>query len=51
MEGALQRGDRTEHLVLIGDQLTALAARLGLTAGPTVADTVDRLPLQAPVGA
>jgi hypothetical protein len=29
--------------VLISDQLAALAARLGLPLGPTVADTVDRL--------
>src|SRR4051812_36468902 len=32
-----------EQPVLIGDQLAALAARLNLAAGPTVADTVDRL--------
>src|SRR4051794_22699476 len=32
-----------EQPVLIPDQLTRLAARLGLPAGPTVADTVDRL--------
>jgi class 3 adenylate cyclase len=32
-----------EQLVLIPDQLATLAARLGLPAGPTVADTVDRL--------
>src|SRR4051794_35688854 len=32
-----------EQPVLIGDQLAALAARLDLPSGPTVADTVDRL--------
>src|SRR3954454_12877337 len=32
-----------EQPVLIPDQLAALAARLNLPAGPTVADTVDRL--------
>ena len=32
-----------EQPVLIPDQLAALAARLDLPAGPTVADTVDRL--------
>jgi hypothetical protein len=32
-----------EHPVLIPDQLAALAARLDLPAGPTVAGTVDRL--------
>src|SRR4051794_6319738 len=32
-----------EQPVLLPDQLAALAARLGLPAGPTVADTVDRL--------
>ncbi|MGY1763749.1 FxSxx-COOH system tetratricopeptide repeat protein [Geodermatophilus sp. SYSU D00779] len=32
-----------EQPVLIPEQLTALAARLGLTPEPTVADTVDRL--------
>jgi hypothetical protein len=32
-----------EQPVLIPDQLTGLAAGLGLPAGPTVADTVDRL--------
>jgi hypothetical protein len=32
-----------EQPVLIGEQLAALAARLGLPAGPTVAATVDRL--------
>src|SRR3954463_4897577 len=32
-----------EQPVLIGDQLAGLAARLNLPAGPTVADTVDRL--------
>jgi hypothetical protein len=32
-----------EQPVLIPDQLAALAARLGLPAGATVADTVDRL--------
>jgi hypothetical protein len=32
-----------EQPVLIPDQLAGLAARLGLPAGPTVADTVDRL--------
>src|SRR5205085_1696865 len=31
-----------EQPVLIPDQLAALAARLNLPAGPTVADTVDR---------
>src|SRR3954447_14895895 len=32
-----------EQPVLIGDQLAALAARLDLPPGPTVADTVERL--------
>jgi hypothetical protein len=32
-----------EQPVLISDQLAVLAARLGLPAGPTVADTVERL--------
>src|SRR3954452_19432476 len=32
-----------EQPVLIGDQLAALAARLDLPSGPTVADTVERL--------
>src|SRR3712207_2011456 len=32
-----------EQPVLIGDQLTRLATRLGLPAGVTVADTVERL--------
>jgi tetratricopeptide repeat protein len=32
-----------EQPVLIPEQLAALAAQLGLPAGPTVADTVDRL--------
>src|SRR4051794_20294609 len=32
-----------EQPVLIGDQLAALAARVDLPSGPTVADTVDRL--------
>src|SRR3954468_8663621 len=32
-----------EQPVLIADQLSALAARLDLPAGPTVGDTVDRL--------
>src|SRR3954447_3366444 len=32
-----------EQPVLIADQLSALAARLDLPAGPTVADTVERL--------
>jgi TIR domain/Tetratricopeptide repeat len=32
-----------EQPVLIAEQLAALAARLGLPPGPTVADTIDRL--------